>query len=86
MLSVATVGLLPPGLRHRFGLRWSRGKELELRALGATMRAATPLMPDSLRNTGPNYLRARRKALERRRRRIAGADRGDGPRVLAAAA
>jgi uncharacterized protein (DUF2236 family) len=65
IFSLATVGLLPPLLRQRFGVRWTRAQELELRALGAAARATTPLLPRSLRNTGPAYLRRRRDALAR---------------------
>ena len=65
LLSLATIGLLPPRLRERFGVGWSRAQELELGALGALARSLTPVMPDSLRNTGPGYLRWRREALER---------------------
>src|SRR5919197_141749 len=65
LLSLATVGLLPTRMRDRFGVRWSRAQELELRALGALSRSVTPVMPRSLRNTGPGYLRWRREALER---------------------
>jgi uncharacterized protein (DUF2236 family) len=36
-----------------------------LRALGAGLRTVTPLMPRSLRNTGPGYLRWRREAIAR---------------------
>ena len=64
-LSIATLGLLPPLLRRRFGVRWTRPQELQLRALGAASRAATPLLPGRLRNTGPAYLRWRREALAR---------------------
>ncbi len=65
MMSLATLGLLPARLRERFGVRWTRAQELELRALGAASRSATPLLPEWLRNTGPGYLRWRREALER---------------------
>ncbi len=65
LLGVSTVGLLPATLRRRFGLRWTRAGELELRLLGASLRAATPLMPASLLNTGPGYLRWRREAIAR---------------------
>jgi uncharacterized protein (DUF2236 family) len=65
LLTLATVGLVPARLRQRFGVGWSRAQELELRALGAASRSATPLMPEWLRNTGPGYLRWRREALER---------------------
>lgn len=63
-LRVATVGLLGPSLRQRFGLGWTSADELELRAIGSTLRAATPLMPASLRNTGPGYLRWRQRQLQ----------------------
>jgi len=63
--ALATIGLLPPLLRERFGVGWSRGQERELRALSALSRAATPVLPPQLRNTGPGYLRLRRKALAR---------------------
>jgi uncharacterized protein (DUF2236 family) len=65
VLGLTTVGMLAPALRRRFGVCWSRQKDLELRALGATLRAATPLAPPSVRNTGPDYLRWRREALAR---------------------
>jgi uncharacterized protein (DUF2236 family) len=65
LFRLATVGLLPPVLRQRCGLEWSRGKERELRALAAASRAATPLLPKRLRNLGPTYLRWRRDALAR---------------------
>jgi uncharacterized protein (DUF2236 family) len=64
-LGVTTIGLLQPALRPRFGLSWTRANELELRVLGSALRAATPLMPPSLRNTGPGYLRWRREAIAR---------------------
>jgi uncharacterized protein (DUF2236 family) len=59
------VGLLPPILRKRLGLDWTRRDELELRAIGRLSRATTPLLPQSLRRTGPSYLRWRREAIER---------------------
>lgn len=65
VLGLTTVGLLPPVLRRRFGARWTRANDLEFRGLSAALRAATPLMPSSLRNTGPSYLRWRREAIAR---------------------
>jgi uncharacterized protein (DUF2236 family) len=65
VFTLATVGLLPPLLRERLGVRWTRTQQLELRALGRAARAATPLMPRSLRNTGPTYMRLRREAIAR---------------------
>jgi uncharacterized protein (DUF2236 family) len=58
-LRVATVGMLPPLLRERFGLGWTFGQELELRALETASRASAALMPRSLRALGPSYLRWR---------------------------
>jgi uncharacterized protein (DUF2236 family) len=63
--ALATIGMLPPVLRERFGLKWSRAQELELRALGAVSRAATPAMPASLRRMGPAWLERRRHAIVR---------------------
>jgi uncharacterized protein (DUF2236 family) len=65
LVRVSTAGLLPATLRRRLGVGWTRVDELELRVLGAALRAATPLMPPSLRNTGPGYLRWRREAIAR---------------------
>jgi uncharacterized protein (DUF2236 family) len=64
-LSLATVGLLPARLRGRLGLPWSWTQELELRALGAVARSATPVMPEWLRNVGPDYLRSRSQEIAR---------------------
>jgi len=55
-LGLATIGMLEPVLRERFGLRWTLAQELELRALGMASRAAAPLMPGRLRVFGPAYL------------------------------
>jgi uncharacterized protein (DUF2236 family) len=62
---LATAGMLPPRLRERLGIPWSRARERELRAVAAASRAATPLMPKALLNVGPGYLRWRREALDR---------------------
>ncbi len=59
-LRLATIGLLPALLRERLDLRLTLGEELELRALGAASRAATPLLPRRLRVYGPTYVRLRR--------------------------
>lgn len=64
-MTLATVGLAPPVLRRRLGLRWTRASELELGVLAGALRAATPLMPAALRNTGPGYLRWRTEAIAR---------------------
>jgi uncharacterized protein (DUF2236 family) len=64
-LKTATLGLLPPLLRERFGVQWGDAQQAELRALGAASRALTPVMPARLRNVGPEYLRRRREAIAR---------------------
>jgi uncharacterized protein (DUF2236 family) len=53
-VKVSSFGLLPPVLRARFGLEWGALMETELRAMGAASRALSPVMPASLRNTGPS--------------------------------
>lgn len=65
LCALATVGLLPPILRRRFGLRWTRAQELELQAMGAASRGVTPLMPPTLRRMGPAWLERRREAIVR---------------------
>jgi uncharacterized protein (DUF2236 family) len=65
LVGLTTVGLLPAPLRRRFGVRWTRSQDLQLRAIGASLRASTPLMPDWLLNTGPGYLRWREAAIAR---------------------
>jgi uncharacterized protein (DUF2236 family) len=65
LMTLATVGLAPPVLRRRLGLRWTRASELELGVLARALSAATPLMPAALRNTGPGYLRWRAQAIAR---------------------
>ncbi len=65
LMLLATVGLRPPAVRQRLGLRWTRANELEIGVLARALRAATPLMPAALRNTGPGYLRWRAGALAR---------------------
>jgi uncharacterized protein (DUF2236 family) len=63
LVSLATVGLLPPALRERLGCRWTAANDLELRLLAAASRSAGPLLPGWLRNTGPGYVRRRGPAL-----------------------
>jgi uncharacterized protein (DUF2236 family) len=73
VLQLATVGLLPPVLRARFGLGWTDAQERELRAITAGMRGLTPLMPRSLRVFGPTYLAVRRRQQSRGREPVAAA-------------
>ena len=62
-MRLATVGLLPAGARRALGLEWTRAQDVELNAIGRLSRAATPVMPRSLRVVGPGYLRWRRDAI-----------------------
>jgi uncharacterized protein (DUF2236 family) len=62
---LSTVGLMHPTLRAKLGMRWTRGNELELRAIGAVSRATWPVLPQRLRCMGPPYLEWRRKAIGR---------------------
>jgi uncharacterized protein (DUF2236 family) len=63
-LRLITAGLLPPLLRQRFGLTWTKPREAAFRAFAASSRATTPLMPPQVRMFGPRYVRLRRGALE----------------------
>lgn len=65
VLQVVTAGLMPPVLRERLGLPWSRWRSGLFRLIGWVSRGLTPVMPKALRVTGPNYLRQRRKVLGR---------------------
>ena len=62
-MQLATIGLLPRAARRALDLEWTRANELELNAIGRVSRAATPVMPRSLRVVGPGYLRWRRDAI-----------------------
>lgn len=62
---LVTAGLLSPRLRERFGIHWTGAKRRQLQVLAASSRTATPLLPRSLRNVGPSYLRWRREAIAR---------------------
>jgi uncharacterized protein (DUF2236 family) len=62
---LGTVGLMPPELRRQLGLPWSRGQQLQLRAVGAASLRVGPLLPGSVKTFGPSYLRWRREAIAR---------------------
>jgi uncharacterized protein (DUF2236 family) len=61
-LVLVTTGMLPPLLRERFGLGWSRAQALELDVLARALRAMTPALPGVARIIGPAYLWLRRGA------------------------
>jgi uncharacterized protein (DUF2236 family) len=62
---IGGVGLLPPVLRERFGVRWTRVNEAEFGVLGAASRRLTPVLPKRLLVAGPDQLRWRRRAIAR---------------------
>jgi uncharacterized protein (DUF2236 family) len=59
LTSLATGTLLGPSLRARLGVPWGRREATEVGIAGATLRAATPLLPEALLITGPGYLKWR---------------------------
>lgn len=62
---LGTVGLMPGELRRKLGLEWTDAQQLELRAVGAASRRSGAVLPGSLRNFGPSYLRWRADAIAR---------------------
>jgi uncharacterized protein (DUF2236 family) len=60
-----TVGMLPPALRDKLGLPWTRRQDAAFRALARVLRASRPLIVGPLREFGVYYVRWRREALER---------------------
>ncbi|MFA9272977.1 MAG: oxygenase MpaB family protein [Baekduiaceae bacterium] len=58
-----TVGMMSPLLRKRLGFSWSRAEEAEFQLNGMLARAATPVMPASLKCTGPGYAARRGEAI-----------------------
>jgi uncharacterized protein (DUF2236 family) len=63
VLRLGGIGLLPPDLRARLGIRWTGVDEAQFRALGALSRGLTPVLPKRLQITGPAQLRWRREAI-----------------------
>lgn len=63
LLYVCGVGLLPPVLRERCEISWTRREEREFRAIGALARRLTPVMPGRMLVSGPAQLRFRRRAI-----------------------
>jgi uncharacterized protein (DUF2236 family) len=64
-IQLSTVGMMPPELRRKLDLRWTRANAVELAAIGRLSKAAGPLLPKSLRCMGPGYLKWRREAFKR---------------------
>lgn len=55
------VGMLPPVLRQRLGLRWTRAHQAAFVVYCAASRATTPVLPRRVKQSGPFLLRLRRK-------------------------
>jgi uncharacterized protein (DUF2236 family) len=65
LLTVCSLGLLPPVLRERCGIAWTARDEREFRAIGAATRRLTPVMTKRMLVSGPTQLRWRRRAIAR---------------------
>jgi uncharacterized protein (DUF2236 family) len=63
LVRLTTVGSLPPVLRERLGLPWSREREVALRAQQRAVREVFARLPDRLRLMPPAYA-ARRGATQ----------------------
>jgi uncharacterized protein (DUF2236 family) len=63
LVKLTTVGSLPPVLRKRLGLEWSRERELALRAQQGAIRGLFPRLPDRLRLMPPAYAARRGETL-----------------------
>jgi uncharacterized protein (DUF2236 family) len=61
---LAGIGLLEPRVRRRLGLRWTPIDEAQVRVLGVLLRGLGPVMPASLKITGPEHLRWRAAEIE----------------------
>lgn len=59
------IGLMAPELRTRLGIRWRRGDEAVFKAMGKLSRGTEPVLPQSLKVTGPAQLRWRRREIAR---------------------
>jgi uncharacterized protein (DUF2236 family) len=59
MMWLGGIGLLEPAVRQRLNLRWTPIDEAEFRVLGVISRGLGPLLPESLKVTGPGHLRWR---------------------------
>lgn len=75
LVRLVTAGLLPPGIRAAYGIRWTPHAERVFRAWIAAARVLFPLLPAALRHA------PRDAALRRLRRRLqyAGVDRRGRP-------
>jgi uncharacterized protein (DUF2236 family) len=61
-LNLASVGMLPPGLREELGLPWGASRERLLEASRVLVRRALPALPSLLREFPPARIARRRAA------------------------
>ncbi len=59
LITLGGIGLLEPPVRRRLNISWNALDEAQFRALGAFTRRLGPVMPASLKVTGPGHLRWR---------------------------
>jgi uncharacterized protein (DUF2236 family) len=59
VLTLGGIGLLDPITRRRLEISWSTLDEAQFRVIGAFTKRLGPLMPESLKVTGPGHLRWR---------------------------
>lgn len=57
------VGMMSPALRRRLGIGWTVLDESAFRGLGMLTRSWDPVLPESLRISGPGHLRWRTDAI-----------------------
>ena len=62
---IGGVGLMPASLRARLQIRWTTRDERAFRALAASSRSLTPILPTRLKVLGPTQLRWRQRAIAR---------------------
>lgn len=62
-LWIGGLGMMAPELRARLGIPWRRSDERAFRAMGRLSRGLEPVLPRSLKVTGPAQLKWRRKAI-----------------------
>jgi uncharacterized protein (DUF2236 family) len=64
VLRLGGVGLLEPAVRSRLGLGWSPLDEAQFRVLSVALRGLGPVLPASLKVSGPGHLRWRGAEIE----------------------
>lgn len=63
LVGLISLGLTPPILRDRLGVRWTSLHEAQFRAVAASLRALTPVLPERVRISGPAMLQKRAAAI-----------------------